>query len=178
MNYPIPPGTRDILPDEMKELRALSTALLETFLRFGYGEVWTPTMEFENVLIQGDERAAGVSYRLFDEHGQVLALRSDMTIPIARLVATRYEGADLPCASVTCRTPTGRSGRSAASSASSCRRNRADRCASAPGDGRGDRGPLRRARRGWAAGRAWASATPGSTAACWRASAPRIAGRP
>jgi len=96
MNYPIPPGTRDILPDEMKELRALSTALLETFLRFGYGEVWTPTMEFENVLIQGDERAAGVSYRLFDEHGQVLALRSDMTIPIARLVATRYEGADLP----------------------------------------------------------------------------------
>src|SRR4051812_42150455 len=96
MNYPIPPGTRDILPDEMKELRALSTALLETFLRFGYGEVWTPTMEFENVLIQGDERAAGVSYRLFDEHGQVLALRSDMTIPIARLVATRYEGAELP----------------------------------------------------------------------------------
>src|SRR6185436_767048 len=71
-------------------------ALLDTFLGSGYGEVWTPTMEFENVLIQGDERAAGVSYRLFDEHGQVLALRSDMTIPIARLVATRYEGADLP----------------------------------------------------------------------------------
>jgi ATP phosphoribosyltransferase regulatory subunit len=90
MNYPIPPGTRDILPDEMRELRALSTALLDTFQRFGYGEVWTPTMEYEDVLVQGDERAAGASYRLFDEHGQVLALRSDMTIPIARLVATRY----------------------------------------------------------------------------------------
>jgi ATP phosphoribosyltransferase regulatory subunit len=96
MTYPIPPGTRDILPDEMRELRSLSTALLDTFLGFGYGEVWTPTMEFENVLIQGDERAAGVSYRLFDERGQVLALRSDMTIPIARLVATRFEGAELP----------------------------------------------------------------------------------
>ena len=59
MNYPIPPGTRDILPDEMRELRALSTALLETFERFGYGEVWTPTMEYEDVLVQGDERAAG-----------------------------------------------------------------------------------------------------------------------
>ena len=47
-------------------------------------------MEYEDVLVQGDERAAGASYRLFDEHGQVLALRSDMTIPIARLVATRY----------------------------------------------------------------------------------------
>src|SRR4051795_8490639 len=96
MNYPIPPGTRDILPDEMRELRTLSTALLGTFDRFGYGEVWTPTLEYEEVLVKGDERAAGVSYRLFDEHGQVLALRSDMTIPIARLVATRYEGAEVP----------------------------------------------------------------------------------
>jgi ATP phosphoribosyltransferase regulatory subunit len=92
MNYPIPPGTRDILPDEMRELRSLSTELLGTFDRFGYGEVWTPTLEYEDVLVKGDERAAGASYRLFDEHGQVLALRSDMTIPIARLVATRFGG--------------------------------------------------------------------------------------
>ncbi len=96
MTFPIPPGTRDILPDEMRELRRLSTNLLQTFERFGYGEVWTPTMEYEDVLVQGDERAAGASYRLFDEHGQVLALRSDMTIPIARLVATRYTDSDLP----------------------------------------------------------------------------------
>jgi ATP phosphoribosyltransferase regulatory subunit len=96
MTFPIPPGTRDILPDEMRELRRLSTNLLDTFERFGYGEVWTPTMEYEDVLVQGDERAAGASYRLFDEHGQVLALRSDMTIPIARLVATRYTDAQLP----------------------------------------------------------------------------------
>ena len=92
----IPPGTRDILPDEMRELRQLSSALLETFYRFGYGEVWTPTMEYEDVLVQGDKRAAGVSYRLFDEHGHVLALRPDMTIPIARLVATRYADAEPP----------------------------------------------------------------------------------
>jgi ATP phosphoribosyltransferase regulatory subunit len=94
--YPIPTGTRDILPDEMRELRQLSSALLDTFLRYGYGEVWTPTMEYEDVLVQGDERAAGASYRLFDEHGQVLALRSDMTIPIARLTATRFAQAQPP----------------------------------------------------------------------------------
>jgi ATP phosphoribosyltransferase regulatory subunit len=69
---------------------------LDTFYRFGYGEVWTPTMEYEDVLVQGDKRAAGVSYRLFDEQGHVLALRPDMTIPIARLVATRYEAAEPP----------------------------------------------------------------------------------
>jgi ATP phosphoribosyltransferase regulatory subunit len=96
MTYLIPPGTRDILPDEMRELRGLSNAVLETFERFGYGEVWTPTMEYEDVLVQGDERAAGASYRLFDEHGHVLALRPDMTIPIARLVATRFATADPP----------------------------------------------------------------------------------
>jgi ATP phosphoribosyltransferase regulatory subunit len=96
MTYLIPPGTRDILPDEMRELRDLSSALLGTFQRFGYGEVWTPTMEYEDVLAQGDERAAGASYRLFDENGQVLALRPDMTIPIARLVATRYAHAEPP----------------------------------------------------------------------------------
>jgi ATP phosphoribosyltransferase regulatory subunit len=96
MTYLIPPGTRDILPDEMRELRELSAALLRTFERFGYGEVWTPTMEYEDVLVQGDERAAGASYRLFDENGQVLALRPDMTIPICRLVATRYTHAEPP----------------------------------------------------------------------------------
>jgi ATP phosphoribosyltransferase regulatory subunit len=96
MTYLIPPGTRDILPDEMRELRSLSNVLLQTFERFGYGEVWTPTMEYEDVLVQGDERAAGASYRLFDERGHVLALRPDMTIPIARLVATRFATAEPP----------------------------------------------------------------------------------
>ena len=35
-------------------------------------------------------------YRLFDEQGAVLALRSDTTIPIARVVATRYADAEPP----------------------------------------------------------------------------------
>jgi ATP phosphoribosyltransferase regulatory subunit len=96
MTHRIPQGTRDVLPDEMRELRALSERLRHTFERAGYGEVWTPALEYEEVLRTGDERAAGAGYRLFDENGQVLALRSDMTIPIARLVATRYRDAEPP----------------------------------------------------------------------------------
>src|SRR3954465_4925562 len=80
----------------MRELRALSERLLRTFERAGYGEVWTPALEYEQVLRTGDERAAGAGYRLFDEHGEVLALRSDMTIPIARLGAPRYSEAEPP----------------------------------------------------------------------------------
>jgi ATP phosphoribosyltransferase regulatory subunit len=96
MTHPIPPGTRDILPDEMRELRRLSLALIEAFERFGYGEVSTPTIEYEEVLARGDERGAPVAYRFFDESGELLAMRSDVTIPIARLVANRFAAAEPP----------------------------------------------------------------------------------
>src|SRR3954447_16616814 len=96
MIHPIPPGTRDVLPDEMRELRALTETLHGRFQAAGYGEISTPTMEYEEVLRRGDERVAGAGYRLFDEHGQVLVLRSDMTIPIARVVASRYEHEEPP----------------------------------------------------------------------------------
>src|SRR5256714_11102664 len=92
MIHPVPPGTRDVLPDEMRELRALSGSLHATFERAGFGEVWTPAIEYEEVLRRGDERAAGAGFRMFDDRGHVLALRSDPTIPIARLVANRYGG--------------------------------------------------------------------------------------
>jgi ATP phosphoribosyltransferase regulatory subunit len=96
MTFPIPPGTRDVLPDEMRELRALMDGLRSSFQGAGYGEVRTPTVEYEDVLRQGDERLAGAGSRLFDDHGRLLVLRSDMTIPIARLVGTRFADHDGP----------------------------------------------------------------------------------
>ena len=94
MTFPIPPGTRDVLPDEMRELRALMDGLRSSFENAGYGEVRTPTVEYEEVLRQGDASAAGAGWRLFDEHGNLLVLRSDMTIPIARMVGTRLAAHD------------------------------------------------------------------------------------
>ena len=96
MSHAIPPGTRDVLPEEMRELRAIADRMLATFEDAGYGEVHTPALEYEDVLRRGDERAAGARYRTFDEQGDVLALRSDMTIPIARVVATRYADVQPP----------------------------------------------------------------------------------
>ena len=96
MTHPIPPGTRDVLPEEMRELRAIGGRMREAFEAAGYGEVHTPALEYEEVLRRGEERAAGARYRTFDEQGEVLALRSDMTIPIARVVATRYADAEPP----------------------------------------------------------------------------------
>jgi ATP phosphoribosyltransferase regulatory subunit len=94
--HPIPSGTRDVLPDEMRELRAITEALRGVFESRGYGEIATPALEYEAVLTRGDAAAADPAYKLFDEHGNVLVLRSDMTIPIARVVATRYVAAEPP----------------------------------------------------------------------------------
>jgi ATP phosphoribosyltransferase regulatory subunit len=94
--HPIPSGTRDVLPDELRELRAITDAMRAAFERFGYGEVATPALEYETVLTRGDPAAADPAYRLFDEHGNVLVLRSDMTIPIARVVASRYPSEPVP----------------------------------------------------------------------------------
>ena len=81
-----------MLPDEMRELRAMTDRIRAVFERAGYGEVYTPALEYERNLNFGTQAA----YRMFDEHGNVLLLRSDMTIPIARLVATRYPHAEPP----------------------------------------------------------------------------------
>jgi ATP phosphoribosyltransferase regulatory subunit len=96
MIHPIPPGTRDILPDEMRELRRLERALLDVFEERGYGEVATPAIEYDEVLSRGDGRTAATAYRFFDERGELLSLRTDMTVPIARLVASRFPNAEPP----------------------------------------------------------------------------------
>ncbi len=96
MTHPIPPGTRDVLPDEMRELRALQTRLAAVFERFGYGEVATPTVEYDDVLALAGEAGAPAAHRFFDTGGDLLAMRSDMTVPIARLVANRFQEAELP----------------------------------------------------------------------------------
>ena len=96
MIHRIPSGTRDVLPDELRELRTITEGIRGVMQARGYGEVATPALEYEEVLVRGDAAAADPAYKLFDEHGDVLALRSDMTIPIARVVASRYPTADVP----------------------------------------------------------------------------------
>ncbi|HEX5928772.1 MAG TPA: ATP phosphoribosyltransferase regulatory subunit [Solirubrobacterales bacterium] len=96
MIHPIPPGTRDVLPEEMRELRSLQRSLIDLFEERGYGEVATPAIEYDEVLARGDGRGAGGAYRFFDGSGDLLALRSDMTVPIARLVASRFADTEPP----------------------------------------------------------------------------------
>jgi ATP phosphoribosyltransferase regulatory subunit len=93
---PVPTGTRDVLPEEMAELRAVQWRMLEVFAEAGYGEVATPSLEYEESMrLAGSEFLKNV-YRVPDKDGQVLTLRFDSTVPIARLAATRYANVEPP----------------------------------------------------------------------------------
>lgn len=91
----LPAGTRDVLPDEMRELRAITRAIVDVLDRRGYGEIRSPALEFERSG-PGQPLSPESPYRLIDEHGEALALRSDMTVPIAMIAATRYRDVDPP----------------------------------------------------------------------------------
>jgi ATP phosphoribosyltransferase regulatory subunit len=80
----------------MRELRALTDRVRGVFEEAGYGELYTPALEYETMFGRLDKFANRPAYRVFDEQGNVLALRSDMTIPIARVVATRYSHVEPP----------------------------------------------------------------------------------
>jgi len=92
LEHPLPPGMRDLLPEEAKERRDLSRAILERFALHGYRLVTPPAFELASVL----ERGLGASSVTDDvirfiepESGEVVVLRPDMTPQIARMVATR-----------------------------------------------------------------------------------------
>jgi ATP phosphoribosyltransferase regulatory subunit len=87
----------------MRELRAMTDRVRAVFAQAGYGEVYTPALEYEETFTREDRQPTHSTawpnrpaYRVFDEHGNVLVLRPDMTIPIARLVATRYAHVEPP----------------------------------------------------------------------------------
>lgn len=93
---PVPTGTRDLLPEEMAELRAISAAVLKTFDDAGYGEVATPAFEYESTMRLAGREASENVYHVPDQDGRQLVTRFDSTIPIARLAATRYHDAEPP----------------------------------------------------------------------------------
>lgn len=92
-----PRGAKDILPKEAYFKSRLEQRAGELIEAWGYSRVYTPTFEFYDALAQADGHVlADILYRFVDREGATLALRPEMTIPIARMVATRYHRDDMP----------------------------------------------------------------------------------
>jgi len=94
--FPTPPGLRDVLPHEQKDVSLLLADIRRELDARGYREIHTPALEYESVMSVGDLESAAPAFRFIDEEGRTLILRSDMTVPTARLVATRMNEEDPP----------------------------------------------------------------------------------
>lgn len=92
-----PEGTRDYLFEESDARRTVERRLSDLFKAHGYRRIITPTFEFFDVF---NRESAGAlpeaMYSMTDAYGRLLVLRSDSTLPIARVAATRLQGASLP----------------------------------------------------------------------------------
>lgn len=91
LEHPLPPGMRDLLPEEAAFRRDLSRAVLERFALHGYRLVTLPAFELASVLERGLGASASDDVVRFiePESGEVAVLRPDMTPQVARVVATR-----------------------------------------------------------------------------------------
>jgi ATP phosphoribosyltransferase regulatory subunit len=85
-------GTKDFLPREAALKREFENQTVSTFLSWGYQEVVSPTFEYLEVIESGaGENIRDELFLLPDRDGRILVLRPEMTIPIARMVATKFE---------------------------------------------------------------------------------------
>ncbi|MCX7882035.1 MAG: ATP phosphoribosyltransferase regulatory subunit [Brevinematales bacterium] len=82
---------------EGDETLRVGEELAQVVANKGYRRVWPPLFEFYETYTKGGSvDIARRSFAFKDKDGALLALRYDMTAPIARMVSQRYEQKDLP----------------------------------------------------------------------------------
>lgn len=92
-----PSGMRDLLVSQVRKKHALMDTLLNGFSSYGYEEVMTPSIEYYKTYNQAFSTLEDKQmYKFFDENGEILTLRMDMTVPIARIAASGLKDAKLP----------------------------------------------------------------------------------
>ena len=88
MNAVTPSGFRDVLSEEARVREAITRAVADLFASRGYVPIETPTLEVMDVLRAGG-RVPATPFKFFDSRGDLLAMRPDVTLQIARMCATR-----------------------------------------------------------------------------------------
>lgn len=95
--FSVPAGMRDLILGECETKKELQLQIEDCLSKWGYEEVITPTIEFFKTYDVGfDNIQEEDMYKFFDASGRILMLRADMTIPIARVVATKFKDAKTP----------------------------------------------------------------------------------
>ena len=84
---PTPKGFRDILPELAKKRREVIRKIEDVLLEFEFVPIETPTLEFAETLTGKYGEEEKLIYKFKDRGGRELALRYDLTVPLARFVA-------------------------------------------------------------------------------------------
>ncbi|MDX1921096.1 MAG: ATP phosphoribosyltransferase regulatory subunit [Candidatus Caenarcaniphilales bacterium] len=92
----LPSGSRDLLPTDLIKQEKLRHLLMEIFKSWGYQPVLPPTLESLEALEKGRPQFVKEAFKVIDRDSQLLALRPDLTLPIARLAATRLSSVERP----------------------------------------------------------------------------------
>lgn len=94
-----PSGFRDSLPQDAAARQAMMDTLKQAFERFGFSPLDTPALERAEVLTGGDPAFSKQLYRArITEDDEPLALRFDLTVPLARFVAAHADTLTFPFA--------------------------------------------------------------------------------
>lgn len=91
-----PKGSRDWLPDEVKKQEFVRKSLVRVFELWGYEPIQTPILINWDTLNLGSNKLSDIAFKLIGQQGDILALRADLTTPIARVTAERLKGKPLP----------------------------------------------------------------------------------
>ena len=91
MDMVTPAGFRDVLAQEAAERERISVAVRDLLSSRGYVPIETPTLEVMDVMRAGGHMP-GVPFKFFDSQGDLLAMRPDVTLQVARMCATRLAG--------------------------------------------------------------------------------------
>jgi len=92
-----PKGTRDYLPSEVEHYRYIEDRLRENFKLWGYQEICSPTIEFVEALSTGvGSELVDSMFKFQDFDGKIVALRPEMTAPVARIITTRMPSTPEP----------------------------------------------------------------------------------
>ncbi|MBN2383275.1 histidine--tRNA ligase [bacterium] len=88
----LPKGMRDLGPDDMIVRNKVLACIRTVFERYGYLPLETPALEYWEVLTgKYGEEAERLVYNLTDHGGRRLGLRYDLTVPLARFVASQKQ---------------------------------------------------------------------------------------
>jgi histidyl-tRNA synthetase len=82
-----PKGFGDIMPKEARARRTMFNKIADVLESYGFEPLETPTMEFAETLLGKYGEDEKLIYQLTDMGGRKLALRYDLTVPLARFVA-------------------------------------------------------------------------------------------